>query len=241
MSLIQEALKRHTAETGRPENLPPLTLPPPPLPPPPITSPTSRGQLALLVVVVLALLGYGGWWFFLRTPPPAVTAARPPAKASPPGQAALAPPHTNLVAQAKAKLETMLTPERRELVMGETNAPLAGVPKLPPALAAVQQAPPSATIAPPPAPTNATPPAVINPPPPAAPAPQVAPQHINWPKLNISGVMGRTGNYVIFINGQMLKVGDVIAGARIIAVQENEAHLVLEGETNVFRVGKGSE
>ena len=147
-----------------------------------------------------------------------------------------------IIAQAKAKLETTLTPERRELVMGETNAPAVVAPTLPPALAAAQQAPPSANNAPQPVPTNALPPAVISAAPPAAPAPQAAAPHVNWPKLNITGVMGRAGGtYVIFINGQMLKVGDVIAGARIIAVQENEAHLVLEGETNVFRVGKGSE
>jgi hypothetical protein len=235
MSLIQEALRRHNTETGQPEALLSPELPaPPPLPPPPPRPARRFGLLALLLVLLLALLGYGGWWFLLRAAPSAPAAkatAQPVAAAA--AKAALAQLHTNLIAQAKAKLETTVTPERTELVLGVTNAP-------------AQVPPPPAAVATNPLPdlvrTTHAQDAAINAPPPAAPAPKPLPVHVVWPKLNITGIMGRAGGAaVIFINGQILKVGEVIEGARIIGVQENGAQLVLEGETNFFRVGKSAE
>ncbi len=244
MSLIQEALRRRNEDTGG-ANLgvapatPALPPPPPDLPPVPPPPEPKRNQrtylVVLLVVLLLAGLGFGAWWLFLRPPPPAALAARPtPKPAAAKIVPAPPPPHTNLVAQVKAKLAAIQTPERLELVAGVTNTPLAS-PPLPA---------PDVTTKPPPvlAPATNQPAAALNAPPPAAPVPAGLPLHVNWPKLNVTGIMGRAGgDAVVFINGQILKAGDLVAGARLLAVQENGALLLLEGETNFFRVGKGGE
>lgn len=241
MSLIQEALNRRSSELGRPAlqlslNTPPA---PPPLPPPPAEPPPKpghhKGQLALLIVLLLALLGYCGWWFFLRAPEPA-TAAKAQVKPAPPltpvaptgqpAKAISATPPVNPIAQAKAVLETTLTPDRMELVMGKTNTPAAA---------------PAAPL-PPPAITTAPPKVVVAAPVVAAPVPKAEPARPAWPKLNITGIMGRSGGEsVAFINGQLLKAGDTIAGARILAVTESSVQLVFQGETNSIRVGKSGE
>ena len=248
MSLIQEALRRRDADLGQPASagaaVPP-TLPPPPPPPPPAR---RDYVLILLVVCLLALLGYGGWRMFLRPTPPATTAALPVAPAPyPPPHAATALPHTNLVAQAKAKLLTTLTPERLELVLGVTNAaaqppaPSAALPKPPPAGRAQMPA-----VTPRPLPTAAVTapaqPVAVNTPPPAVLAPKALFQHVTWPQLNITGIMSRGGGETVaFINGQLLRAGETIDGARVLVVSDSIVQMVFRGETNFFRVGKGRE
>jgi len=255
MSLIQEALRRRDADMGQPA--PAATPAPPALPPPP--PPPFRAKrdylLIVLVVFLLALLGYGGWRFFLRPAPNATasaTAAIPAVPAPPP--AAPARPHTNLVAQAKAKLETTLTPERLELVMGVTNAtakspapptaitqPQTPATKPPPAAMAHAAAP---MTSPPPTAKAAVPaqPATVSAMPPAAPASKSLPQQATWPRLNITGIMSRAGGETVaFVNGQLLRKGESIAGARVLIVTDSIVQMVFQGETNFFRVGKGPE
>jgi hypothetical protein len=94
----------------------------------------------------------------------------------------------------------------------------------------------------PPAALTREPSAVVTTPPVAAPTPKPAPTLVRWPKLNITGIMGRSGgDCVAFINGQILKAGDSIAEARILIIAESSVQLVFQGETNTIRVGKGSE
>lgn len=253
MSLIQEALRRRDADLGQPA---PAAAPvPPTLPPPPPAPPPARRDyvLILLVVSLLALLGYGGWRMFLRPGPTAstgttaalpVSPARP--KATPPPTATTALPHTNLVAQAKAKLLTTLTPERLELVMGVTNA--AAQPPAPPTaltkpLALAPNPPPAGVAKAPvvtPAPLLTA--AVAAPVQSAAPAPKAPPPHALWPQLNITGIMSRGGGETVaFINGQLLRAGESIEGARVLVVTDSIVQVAFQGETNFFRVGRGRE
>jgi len=246
MSLIQEALHRRNAELGKPMLASPQAAAPPPLPPPPAASPEPEhkpayGGIIVLVVLVLGLLGYGGWYFFLRTEDKPLTGtAKPPAATNQPVKVTIAQPHTNIIAQAKAKLETTITPERTELVMGGTNTvptqPKATAPApVPTPLPIVTNTPPQVVV-------TTEPPVVIKAPPTPEPTPKPPPAPVRWPKLNITGIMGRSGgDSVAFINGQILKTGDSIAEARILAIAENGVQLVFQGETNTIRVGKGSE
>lgn len=248
MSLIQEALHRRDAELGKPMLAIPQATPPPPLPPPPATPPEPErrtpafGKIIVLVVLLFGLLGYGGWYFFLRTPDrPAPIVAKPPPATNQPVKVSMAQPLTNIVVQAKAKLETTITPERTELVMGKTNASTAQTkpppttpPPAPGTLAITNMPPPAIS-------TNETP-AVVKAPSTPVPALKPPPAQIRWPKLNITGIMGRSGgDSVAFINGQILKAGDTIADARVLAVAESGVQMLFQGETNTIRVGKGSE
>ena len=254
MSLIQEALRRRQAETGEPV---PVVLVTPPEPPPRAPKP-RRGPGLMLTLLLLALLGYGGWFYYLRPPPEApAKAATQPAAAKPTATntsliASLLPSRSNILSRVKATLEAAAqTPDRRELILGDTHPPpspvTAPATNVPPPSAVKTNTPPQ----PPSAPTNVLAVVVLatnehttdlNAPPPSAPTPKALPLHVNWPKLNVTGIMGRAGgSAVIFINGQILKVGDTIEGARILTIQEHGAQLVLEHETNFFRVGKGTE
>ncbi|MCX7008500.1 MAG: hypothetical protein NTY53_14830, partial [Kiritimatiellaeota bacterium] len=238
----------------------PPPAPPPTTPPPPRKKPSPQwGHIILLVVLLMALLGYCSWLFF-RSPEPDLAGAKPTPKptltnavAGQPVKGTQARPHTNLVAQAKAKLETIRTPERTELVEGKTNAPAVPAPAEKPPAPAVTAAPPQTvasatnvapTVTPPPAPTvvTNTPPTVVTSAPPvvviAPPKPPPAP--VRWPKLTVTGIMGRAGgDAVAFVNGQLLKAGDSVGDAQIIAVLENGVRFVCQGETNFIRVGKG--
>lgn len=262
MSLIQDALHRRDAEIGKlkpalkpelmlkPEPAPPPLPPPEAVPPtpPPASPPPARnanlGKVVVLVVLLLALAGYGVWFFFLRAPdkPAPVVVKPPPATNAPavvkaPVTNAPAVQPTNIVAQVKTKLEATVTPERRELVMGQTNAP-----------AAVTAAPPVAVVTPvvppvTPAATSAAPIIISVPEPLTSPAPAVVTINVvRWPKLVVTGIMGRSGgDSVAFINGQILKVGDAIAEARVLAIAETGVQMAFQGETNTIRVGKGTE
>ncbi len=248
MSLIQEALHRRNAELGKPmlasvsPSPPPLPPPPPPAAPEPTRKP-GYGKIILLVLLVLGLCGYGGWYFFLRTPDkPTPLAAQPPPVTNQQIKVSVVPAATNIVVQAKAKLETTVTPERTELVSGKTNSVATPAePATPPVTKVVSAAVPVATNEPPPAVVAKEAPVVPATPvtPLAEPKPVSLP--VRWPKLNITGIMGRSGGETVaFINGQILKVGDTIAEARILSIAENGVQMVFQGETNVLRVGKGS-
>ena len=234
----------------------PVVLVTPPELPPPAHKP-RRGPGLVLTLLLLALLGYGGWWYYLRPPPPAEQVLTKPAARTVAAQpvttntsliASLLPSRSNILSHVRATLEAATqTPERRELILGETNPP----PSTVTAVTTNKPAPLLEKTNPPPQ-TASAPAKIIfatndhatnfNAPPPSAPAPKALPVHVNWPKLNVTGIMGRAGGgAIVFINGQILKIGDTIAGARILAIQENGAQLVLEGETNFFRVGKGAE
>ena len=237
MSLIQEALQRRNQETGAPLTLArPSAAMPPPLPPPPTVPPHRTWPWFLLVLVIVMVSGGVYWAFFLpkgeqakaQAPvlqkpvqqPPSV----PPVAATPTN----VPATTNILAKAKATLETTVTPERRELVMSNAPAPVATIPV------------PAVTV---PAPATTPPVAATVASTPAQPAPTPAPpQASRWPKLTVTGVMAQSrGNGLVFVNGQMLKRGENWEGAAIIEVTESGARFLFQGETNFIRVGHGTE
>jgi len=49
------------------------------------------------------------------------------------------------------------------------------------------------------------------------------------------------GETVAFINGQLLRQGESIDGARVLVVSESVVQMTFQGETNFFRIGKGRE
>ena len=242
MSLIQEALRRRGEETGAPLALkPPVEVTPPPLPPPP-PPPARRVGLWLLVTMVLVIVTIGAvaWWLVqkpsgkkvvetakvVQKPVPPPVAKPPVAPTNPPVVAAQsaaptnAPATNNIIAKVQAVLEKTVTPERRELVMGATNTPVA-VTSAPPLVAA--------STAPVAQPVPTTPP----------PAPR---KTVRWPKLTITGVMARSsGHAMVFVNGQMLASGDEIQGVSVIQVTETGARFVYQNETNFVRVGHSTE
>lgn len=231
MSLIQEALRRQSQETGVPLTLVPRTgVIPPPLPPPSEAPPPRRWPW-LLLILLLALVGASAYgWKLLHTTgtsaikPSPIKITAPPPPARPPMQpAAIAqtvtntPATNNIIAKARAILETTRTPERHELVMSPPHQPPATAPQ-----------PPVVTQ---PAPTT-----------PSAPPPQPMKVAVQWPKLAVTGVMAQNGgNGMVFINGQMLKTGDSLEGVHIAEVREDGARLVFQGETNFIRVGRSNE
>lgn len=228
MSLIQEALRRRGEETGAPLTLkPPAEITPPPLPPP-VEPPARRVGLWLLVVVlvIIGVMGGVAWWKAAQKPAPPPVAKPPVVPTKPPPVVAAksvaptnAPATNNIIAKVQAVLEKTVTPERRELVSGVTNAPVA-----------VVSAPPvSVPVAP-----------VVQPAPtPPSPAPRKA---VRWPKLTVTGVMARGGGHaMVFVNGQMLASGDELQEVKVIHVTETGARFVYQNETNFVRIGHSTE
>jgi hypothetical protein len=245
MSLIQEALRRRGDETGVPLALkPPVEVVPPPLPPPP---PKSKHAGLWVVAVLLLGLGVGGAvWFWAviwvprqqaiaaatlvkqaEKPPAAKPPAVQPAPPSPPPVIAKTvaptnPPATNnIIAKVQATLEKTITPERRELVVAATNAPVV-LPPLPVSTAAV--------------------PVVVQAIPAAPPTPPPPRKVVRWPKLTVTGVMARSGGHAMaFVNGRMVGGDDELLGVKIVQVTADGVRFAYQDETNFLRVGHSTE
>ena len=217
MSLILEALRRHGEENGHTPSLPLATSSPPPLPPP---SPrrASFGLLALLGIVILVSGSYA--WYALRPHPKPTTTATTAAPIIPTAAKRIVP-----AATSSNIAPTIMQGEARH---SKTNVP-------PPALARPSPPAVAAVVPPQPLPTTNVLPAVT------VPQPLSQPEAVNWPKLVVTGVMGRTGNRLVLINGKMLKVDDEIGGARVISVTENGVWLTFQGATNFIHVGDGAK
>ena len=105
--------------------------------------------------------------------------------------------------QARFRLVALeLSPQARR-VMERALSPAGAPAALPPAGDPPLARDPFAFVTPPPAPP---------PPPPAAARPEVP--------LVVSAIMGTAGGYLAIVNNQVVRVGDVVSGHRIVAITE---------------------
>ncbi len=102
-------------------------------------------------------------------------------------------------------------------------------------------APPAALTVSKPAKEPAAPPIVPAPRVEPAPAPVRAPQArrepVQWPALQLSGVVGRGANGSAIINGEVLAVDEWIADARVVEVQAQGVVLEYKGDRRFVKVG----
>jgi hypothetical protein len=227
MSLLNDALKRaDEANRTQPGSGPPL----PPLRPADYVTPYPGGLRLLLGVLVVLALGASG--FFLSRwlvpggdPPPARSTGA--AAAAHPGDAPGPIPARPLPAADTAST-----------ALPQTSAP--STPALRGA-GARGNTPPAATAASPPVRAASAPAPAAEP----EPAPRVAEAgalatsatRTNLPPaLKLQSIIFRLRNPAAVINGQMLGVGDVVDGARLLRIERHAVTLEREGKTNVLEL-----
>ncbi len=260
MSLIEEALRKQREETERtqpaaaaaPVPQPPAApaAPPPPLPPPALPEPAIAGGdqpeksrrtwrllvgvgavLLLVILFILWMFVYGLSLFHRghETLPGADTIAtvKHPAPVA----------ATQAVGTVPAATVTSAVVSVVEPVAPTGRPPTTSTGTV-------------AIVVPPPATTTVAPVVVaavprVNPPPAVAPTATVEAVKLPviWPRLTVSGFMG--GNSVrstVIINGQMLTQGEVVEGAKIIAIDKKRGvTLNFSGETRTLAVGTSTE
>lgn len=216
------------------------------------------GLVAVILVVLLLAWGFKLWQGQPTASGKALAVATPVTPAATP-----TPPSPSQAAPAPAPAQ-----EPAPAAAAPTSAPAAASAAAP-AVAAPSPAPAAtpgpAPAAPAPASPKTTPPAAAKPPAAAAPAAPatadaepvrittgtVAPDAgserlivpVAWPKLSVAGVSmnARTGKGAAIINGQMLNIGDVVEGVKIVGVEKSGVKLSLGGETRVLAVGGSTE
>lgn len=63
-----------------------------------------------------------------------------------------------------------------------------------------------------------------------------------WPKLLVTGIIGRKGGQsAVIINGQMLSPGDSLEGVKIEGIEKQRAKLVFQGEIKLLAAGGSTE
>jgi len=75
--------------------------------------------------------------------------------------------------------------------------------------------------------------------PPRAPIAPAPPAPVRWPKLTLQGTVATRSPATsqAIINGRMLRIGDRIEGAMLVAIEEGAVILELQGERRELRVG----
>jgi hypothetical protein len=261
MSLIQEALKRQQQERdgtfpraddpipmGKPAPKPVKAgTPTPPPPPPPATTPDSgtapaakaavpvpdldaaaplpdldgarRPEKArawktlILITIAILLLGSGAVWmlaYALRAMRGRLESGRVPVQAAAPAASAPAKPAPLPSAAAAAPA----VPE------AETPPTAAPEPQAePPSQAAADAVPAEAGSGP-----GTRPDAVERIP-------------VNWPVLKLTGMIGRGQAGSAVINGQVVGIGDTVAGTKVIAIRSQGVELEYQGDRQVLKVG----
>jgi hypothetical protein len=263
VSLIEEALRKQREETEQTQSASQSPSAAQPLPPPlpeetsdspdpavqrwtwPLLGGIAAASLILVVGIVwLLVFGMKIW----RT--------GPESKTTPPSAAVRAVPAVPVVTnlERKAIAAQPLTPEVPKESAGiglQTNTPSVA----------------EAAVAPPPAPpvvSTSLPPAAATPSaPPATPA--VGEEHkvvritnitpaattpvpaavvaVLWPRLIVTGIIGTSqgARGAVIINKQMLSIGGVIEGVKVVAIDKQSVTLRLGGETRTLMVGGTTE
>lgn len=243
MSLINEALKRAQADKAREPYAPP---PWGPLSPSPVESsgPAPKRAAGLWVMLGFLLVGVSVFWMVRKTlpemfgpagAPAAVNIAPAKEAASPAAKPASVPVPT----AAPAAADPAIAELRNELARLTRKIDLPPVAQLPdpttrPASPSFSLASEEAPTPQPPAKKAPTPLAV---PAAAAKAPAATasvatpppPATTNPPALKLSGIICGPDGGTAIINGQMLRVGQEIAGARVVRIDPCEVHLEFAG------------
>jgi len=225
MSLINDALKRAGKQqkdggAGQSGGGSPMT--------PAENSPGSKPSFVLLGLLLICLIG-GGYYFMKWKEAKAKTgqAKAPPPKAAATsngilGAAALIHGTTNLVGQIRSTQGADSAVQQKEkstnlVAQIKTNVLVAAIP--PPAVETKAEAPsPSPPISPPPGePVRA---------PVASPVPTGP-----FPTLKLQGIFYRLKNPTVLINGETLKIGQLIDGARVVEINRLSAKVEWNGQT----------
>lgn len=266
MSLIEEALRKQREETertqpsgsGKQAPAPIVAPPPPPMPVTPVATNAAApvaapaagdppeksrttwrllvgvGVLMLIAIAVLLWMFMFGMWLF-KTPGsvPASGTNAASLNAATGVTARTAAPvrataHTNVVAVVVAPAASTAQPPA-QTAPTPTNM-----------IAIVVPTPP----VPPTVPVTAIP--AVQPrtnPPVSTAAVEAVKLPIVWPRLAVSGIMGggRTVRSTVIVNGQMLTQGDLIEGAKIIAIDKRGVTLSFSGETRTLTVGTSTD
>ena len=230
MSLINDALKR----TSQKQNDPgagqsggggtPMT--------PVDNSPGSGPNFVLIVLLLLCVIG-GGYYFMkwkqsrnnaglAKTAPPKAAATTNGIL----GAAALIRQTTNLVGQIRARQaeDTSMQQAAKStnlVAMVKTNAPAA---KTTPSMAESTNAEVASTSVPV-SPAPAEPVKTI----PSAPAPSGT-----FPTLKLQGIFYRLRNPTVLINGETMKIGDNIGGAKVVEINRTDAKVEWNGQIKVL-------
>jgi len=247
VSLIQEALKRQQEE----QQAPPDTPPPPPPPrqsrrlnlksePEPEPEPSEDKKrsrwlplfgviavMTLLLGTLAALVYFSARHLFRKKAHPAETnkVANVGVDTPPTTNAVAQPPATNTVARPPRQVDPIPPDRVREVPphSSRTNATAVSVRPDPTNKPAVTDVP--------------KPPFHI-PKPPSHP-----PKAADWPILVLEGIVGKGTAGAARLNGQIVFVGDLIEGVRVIGIQTNPngAELEYQGERLFLRVGSSTQ
>jgi hypothetical protein len=215
MSLINDALKRaRDAERNRP-----TSAPQPPLAPvdtPPRQHPATRWILLILVVIAISLSSLSFWkWAHHESATTLTQSSSIDSDPAPVPDPALSQEEPFPLLESPAPgppPPALVLPEDLEDPAVITNPPSTNL--VPPVVESGLAAPEDDSAAIPiPAPSESTPIAVE-------------------PELRLQSIIYRLRNPAVVINGQMLSVGDAIAGGNVTDIQRNSV-TVQRGESNI--------
>ncbi len=234
MSIIQEALRRKAEEqSGAAGDRPPSVVRPAPRP---AARPTprrrdrepgvpwlARGLFILLVLVVLSAVGYGVASSRWPRPDPRQDVTDEMSGA---GMSVLPEPAPETSASSPVGVRPSEAPATRApeeptaAPLEPADSPTAGdaaEPEEPAPLEVVAASPPPADVA------------VASPEAPTAP----------WPALVVQGIVLRRSPQpsIALINGRRLRVGDVVEGVRLVAIEEEQVRLQYRGSERALRIG----
>lgn len=71
--------------------------------------------------------------------------------------------------------------------------------------------------------------------------PQIAPETVRWPPLELSGIVGKGANGSAIINGMVLSVNESIENVTIVAIENQGVRLEYKGHTQYLRVGQSTQ
>ncbi len=71
--------------------------------------------------------------------------------------------------------------------------------------------------------------------------PQLAPEIVRWPPLELSGIVGKGLNGSAVINGMVLSVNESIENVTIVAIENQGVRLEYKGHTQYLRVGQSTQ
>ena len=227
MSILEEALRRKAAETGP---HPPTPHPPnPPRQPPPLPPPPKRRRRWPIGLLILLLVAIGGAILLTRLPWSAhrfdlsrlwrsaeAPSTDPESSRTIPGTVLR---HARAVLAKVTANREEPTEEPSSTAAGATDAtePMKPEESTPTAEETKSERP--------------APPRTAVPPPPPTP--------VRWPKLTLQGTLATRSPATsqAIINGRLLRIGDQIEGASLIAIEEGVVTFEMQGQRRELRVG----
>jgi len=221
MSLINDALKRaQEANQRRAERAPPA----PPLQPVDHAAPRNRAGWIVLTVILVATLGFATFYLsrWAGTSGTGQTDVAPNegvwASSAPPQEVA-APG-----ARPDVQVSTNLLPR-------ETSAPLSASSAATTNLARVEPKPIAVATEPIPAERPASPDQDA-----ATTVNAAGPVEARFPELKLQSIVFRLRNPSVVIDSEMLGVGGMVKGARVMKIERHAVTLEWQGQTNVLRL-----